>query len=749
MHEPIAITGLGITCALGANRADVARACREGTRPFAPVRRFDASAYRVNLAAEVPPLDTRGRFGAGARNTSRTDRLALWAAADALEQAQVPPQLRQGMGVFVGASSGGMQEMERGGQGYLQALPFSALWAYPVWATARCLARVLALGGPRATYMTACSSAAHALGIAMHRLRRGELEVALAGGAESVCRLTLAGFGSLGVLDPEGARPFSAQRKGITLGEGSAFFVLEPLSRARRRGAPVLAILAGYGSSADAHHMVHPQETGAGALEAMHAALRDARLEASAVDYVNAHGTGTVQNDAMEVQALARLFEGTPGAALSSSKGMIGHTLGACAAVEAALVVLGMTEGFCPPNAQGVQLDPMDVGPCRLVTPGEGPVPRVALSSSFAFGGNNAALVFSAAPVESAPPRPPPKEDRTPSEVVITGAAVSSARGTAHDTSAIANILTWPAQSDSHEDLELQGLDPAGVLGTRAVRRMDPLSAHATALCTLALQSAQLEPTSRLGVSFGTSFGALEATHRFLSRLFQKGPTLVNPLEFPNLVHNAPAGYAGIQLGAAGASVTCCQEELSADEALRTVVGRIRNGTLRAGLCAGGDLGSSLLDAAYARLSRELRVPTRHASVLGALVLESAAEARARGAIPWARVVASTAAGPRRGLLGVAETLRDAHGQPPDLWLTSALGPLQEGWEAAAARSPWLAQVPRINARARLGNAGGAGAAAVACGAAAIATGRAQTVLVTSVTLDGAAHGTLLSEASS
>jgi 3-oxoacyl-(acyl-carrier-protein) synthase len=343
MSERVAITGVGITCALGTSAATVAAAARAGTRPFAKVRRFDASAFKVDLAAEVPAFDAEGRFGRPAlRHGSRTDRLALWAAADALEEAALPAAELREAAVYVGASTGGMAEMEAarasGGR-----IGLSTYLAYPVWATSVALGRVLGLAGPRATYMTASSSAAHALGLAAQRIRRGELAVALAGGAESVARLTLAGFGALGVLDPAGTRPFDAGRRGITLGEGAAFFVLEPLSRAQARGARILAVLAGYGAGADAHHMIHPREDGDGAVRAIRLALEDAGVAAGEVDYVNAHGTGTGQNDAMEALAIRRVFGERP-LAVSSSKSMLGHTLGAAAALEAAVTVLGMRE---------------------------------------------------------------------------------------------------------------------------------------------------------------------------------------------------------------------------------------------------------------------------------------------------------------------------------------------------------------------------------------------------------------------
>ncbi len=741
--EPVAITGLGVVCALGHDRRAVSLACRAGRRSFAPIRRFDAAGFRVNLAAEVEPLDYRSRLGAAAvRHTSQTDRFALWAAAEALDQARLDPGARADAAVFVGASSGGMAEMEAIAQADVGRLRPDLVWSYPVWATARALGRHLHLGGPRVTTMTACSSSAHALGIAMQRVRRGEIPVAVAGGSEALCRLTLAGFGALGILDPEGTRPFSEDRKGITLGEGAAFFVLERKDHALARGAEVLAWIVGYGASADAHHMVHPREDGLAAHRAMAEALADAGLTPADIDVVNAHGTGTVQNDAAEAATLARLFGDHP-FTLSSSKSMVGHTLGAGGAIEAALSVLGMMDGYVPPNP-GTRA-PINVAPGVLAVDAAPRAPRRVLSTSFAFGGNNAALVLAARELPSVP------AERPFQAVGICGAAMSSPLGTAHHPEDLVRLLDGDPSgardgigaSGADRGRELVGLDATAVLGARTVRRMDPLSAAVTALVALAAESAGFSPEPEEGIGFGTSFGALQATRGFLERLFAKGASLVNPLDFPNLVHNAAAGYAAIHREARGYSVTTCQEELAGDEAVKVLWERLREGRLPRALCAGGDLHWPGLDAGYSQLARFVDVPTRFSSGVGALALEPVAASRAAGRRVWAELVASRGAGSTGGLAGACRAVL-AGGPSPDLWLTSSATARQCQSEDAAAQSCGLMAVPRINVRERLAQAGGFGVAAIALAAAHIAQGRAQRVLVTSLTLDGCAHATLL-----
>ena len=209
--------------------------------------------------------------------------------------------------------------------------------------------------------MTACSSSATAIGYAADRIRLGHVDVALAGGAEGLTRLTYAGFGCLRATAPgdEPCRPFDAERKGLTLGEGAAVLVLEDYERARARGATILAVVAGWGITADAHHMTAPHPEGEGAARAMRMALDDAKLSADAIGYVNAHGTGTPHNDAAETLAIKRVLGArAPSVPVSSIKSMVGHTLGAAGAIEAVASVLSLARGFLPPTVHLRTPDP-------------------------------------------------------------------------------------------------------------------------------------------------------------------------------------------------------------------------------------------------------------------------------------------------------------------------------------------------------------------------------------------------------
>nr|HRC87938.1 beta-ketoacyl-[acyl-carrier-protein] synthase family protein [Thermoanaerobaculia bacterium] len=259
------------------------------------------------------------------------------------------------------------------------------------------IASYLGAEGLRATVVTACSSSTLSVGQAADWLRCGLADVVVTGGSDSLARLTYAGFNSLRAVDPEPCRPFDRERNGLTLGEGAGILVLEREEHARRRGARWYARIAGYGATSDAYHMTAPEPTGEAGARALSAALRSARVDPSEVDYINAHGTATPHNDRAEAAAIHRVFgERAKSLPTSSIKSMVGHCLCSAGAVEAVATCLTVARGVLPPTLRWENPDPecqLDVVPN---TARELPV-RTAISSSFAFGGNSACLVVTAA----------------------------------------------------------------------------------------------------------------------------------------------------------------------------------------------------------------------------------------------------------------------------------------------------------------------------------------------------------------
>jgi len=391
---------------LGWGVAPLWEGLRTGRSAIGPFHRFDHRLHRTHVAAEAGDAPEDLARTPGWDRLSVADRFAVAAAVEAVRQAGLPlpfdEDLAAEVGVFFGSSTGGMWEAEGFFRDFLiqrRRARLRRLASHQVNAPGDALARHLGVTGPVSTVSSACASGALALGAALEALRSGAVEVALAGGADSLCQLTYAGFNALRSVDESPCRPFRAGRAGLSIGEGSAVLVLEPLQRLLDRGAAPLALLAGAGASCDAHHMTAPDPSGTGAAAALEAALRDAGLDPAEIDFVNAHGTGTPLNDAAEWSALQRVFGArAAGLPVTATKALVGHLLGSAGAIEAVATVLCLRHGELHPVPSGEPAETeTETLPVALVLDRPLPLPmaRAAVSTSLAFGGSNAALVFS------------------------------------------------------------------------------------------------------------------------------------------------------------------------------------------------------------------------------------------------------------------------------------------------------------------------------------------------------------------
>ncbi len=399
----VVITGLGTVNAIARNAEDFASALEQGKCGIGPISVFDTAAFRTHTGGEVRGFVARDEIPPDfyGKRMSRSDAMAMAATLEALADAglfPLPDDRREHTGVVIGGGAGGMLEGEAAYQRYLQgnrrSVRFSDFSAFCCASSADHIVSKLNLWGPKTTFMTACSSGATALGYARDLIRDGMAAIVIAGGTEPLARTTYAAFNSLKAVDPEYCKPFDRDREGMSLGEGAGIMILEPLSGALRRGARIYGEIRGYGISCDANHMTAPDPEASGAVRCMRAALKDAGVDPEAVDYINAHGTATPANDRMETTAIKRLFgKRAYGIPVSSTKSMIGHTLGAAGAIEAVASVLALDRGFIPPTVHSEVPDPE----CDLdyVTEGarKGRL-NVILSNSFAFGGNNTSLVM-------------------------------------------------------------------------------------------------------------------------------------------------------------------------------------------------------------------------------------------------------------------------------------------------------------------------------------------------------------------
>jgi 3-oxoacyl-[acyl-carrier-protein] synthase II len=385
----VAVTGLGILSALGANRQAFQAGLLAGQPAFTAVTRFDSSPYRTRLAGQVTlPLPQT------APGQDRCSLLALAATREALAQADlnlssVPPDR---LGVAFGTCFGSDCELEEGfrqGRGAAGIPPQLAV--IDSYSPALAIVNEIKAAGPVRTVGTACAAGLTAIGVGMDLISSGRCDVVIAGGADALNEVMFCGFNSLRSLSVSTCRPFDAERDGLLLGEGAAILVLESEEHLRRRGAEPLGYLLGYGISNDAYHPTAPDPEGGGAQRAMAMALAESGLQPEAVDYIAAHGTGTPHNDAMEVTAVRRIFGNhAERLAMSSLKSMAGHTMGAAGAMGVVASLLAIREGFLPPTF-GLQspIDTLDFVP----EPRTGVDLRVAMSNAFAFGGHCASLL--------------------------------------------------------------------------------------------------------------------------------------------------------------------------------------------------------------------------------------------------------------------------------------------------------------------------------------------------------------------
>jgi nodulation protein E len=398
----VAITGMGAISALGKNVAEFAQALAEGRPGIGPIESTDVSQVRFQNGAEVKGYSHRPYFeDRRADFIDRFAQFAVIAAREAIGDAGVrwTPDLRESAAIVTGSCVGGQstedigfQEVYKLGHNRVHPLTIPKTMAN---AGASHISMEFGITGPSFTLSTACSSSAHAIGQAFWMVRSGAAGLAIGGGSEAPFSFgILKAWEAMRVVSTETCRPFSKDRKGMILGEGGGMLVLEPLEAAQARGARIHAEIVGFGMSADAGHITQPSAEGAA--RAIRAALRDAHLAPEAIGYINAHGTGTPANDSTETAAIRAVFGAHAGRlAVSSTKSMHGHALGASAALECLATALALRDGLLPPTANYREPDPE----CDLdVIPNVARRAQVeyALSNSFAFGGLNAVLALRA-----------------------------------------------------------------------------------------------------------------------------------------------------------------------------------------------------------------------------------------------------------------------------------------------------------------------------------------------------------------
>ena len=638
----VVATGYGVITATATDRESFVRALRNGERGMAPVTLFDVSDAKTSLIAEVKGFDPKSTLPARLKNiASRSDALGLVAADEAVRHSGLSAAMIKRAGIVVGGTTGGMLESESSfavvGTDIPVSLSVAMMFSHPLSSPADHIAFALGLDGPRRSVCTACSSGANAMAIASELLRRGDCDAVIAGGTDSVCRLTFTGFNALGAIDAKPCRPFDVTRAGLNLGEGAAFIVLERIEDAVARGARIYAELYGVGAVSEAHHITNPQSTGEGAARAMSLALADGGIDPSQIDYINAHGTATALNDAMEAPAIRTVLGASVERAyVSSTKSLIGHTLGAAGAIEAVVCLIAMEHSFIPPTAGLTSVDPK----CVLRHVPEKSIEAkvdVCLSNSFGFGGNNTVICLGRPQVGDPERRMRPRSRG----VVVTGIGALTSAGSGLEALDAA-LVRAPAPSAAPG--LLTNIGPT--LDATRARRLNRFGRIATDVVAQALAEAKFTTTDplRVGAGLGTAWGSLDDTFAFMRRVAEKGARMAPPADFPNLVLSAGVGHLSIYHGFKGPTFTAIALSASGEAA---VVGSIeeivagRADAMAAGaveernplifrMIDGIGVGSHARDAA--------RTPRTEGAAC--VMLEAEEIALARGARPIARIAA-------------------------------------------------------------------------------------------------------------
>lgn len=405
----VVVTGMGILCPTGNTVEEAWQNAAAGKTGIRTIQRFDTSHLENHFGGEVKNFDPEEFLGRReARRTDRVTQLALYAAKQAVEDAklEVTDENRYDIACVIGSGIGGISSVFESVKAYLEKGPkFVSPLMVPMMlpdAPSSKVSMAYGLRGPNFAISTACASGNNCIGEATEIIRRGQATMALAGSSEAgLVDIAIASFNNMTAIsrrndEPERAsRPFDAERDGFVVAEGAAILILEELEHAKARGVHIYAEIQGYGHTSDAYHVTAPLETGEGAARAIQYALKDAGLNGSDIDYINAHGTSTPLNDKSETLALkVALGEVAYEVPISSTKSVTGHLMGAAGSVEAVFSIMAMKNGFIPPTVNLENPDPE----CDLnYTPNVGVAKNIdyVMSNSFGFGGHNAVLIFS------------------------------------------------------------------------------------------------------------------------------------------------------------------------------------------------------------------------------------------------------------------------------------------------------------------------------------------------------------------
>ena len=572
---------MGVVSAIGLGKAQTLEALLANRSGVGELK-YLKTEHKEFPVGEVQLTDAEMRKRLGIADdaiTTRTALMGMLALEEALANARLTQEMLPQVGFISGTTVGGMDMSE---QFYLDYIHGEAhkeyIAAHDCGSCTEMTARHFGKFAFVTTLSTACSSAANAIILGANMIRCGEADIVVVGGSECITKFHLNGFNSLMILDTQPCRPFDATRNGLNLGEGAAYLVLESEESAKRRGATAQALLSGYGNACDAFHQTASSPDGEGAYRAMKEALELAGLQPSEIDYINAHGTGTPNNDVSESQAMKRLF-GDKVPPVSSTKPFTGHTTSASGSIEAVFCILALQNGFLPVNLNWSQ--PMEDG----VVPVSQPVRKALnhiLCNAFGFGGNDSSLLLSSADFTlnrhcGLDPQSPKRQEPV---FVLSAKQISIQQPLSED---------WMQNAEIHETPFTRSIDPSfkDYISPIEARRMGKILKRAVATSKEAIKAAGLESVD--AIITGTGYGCIENTEFFLDALSTEGEQLLKPTYFMQSTHNTISSLVAIQTKNHGYNATYAHKGISFDSALQDAWWQFQLGKINSALVGGHD----------------------------------------------------------------------------------------------------------------------------------------------------------------
>lgn len=770
------ITGLGLVSAVGNSVEECWRAVCAGKSGIREVGSVDTEGCYANLGAEVSADDLDGALGA--EDMDRVSKLCVKASGEAVRDAGLTFEGEDAArcGVIMGSCVGGAVSIEHY---YRSGEPQEDVPKMTISPIANHVARQFGIGGIVTNIANACAAGTISIAYACELIRAGEADAFLVGGADAFASVPYAGFLALHALDASSCSPFN-RSSGITLGEGSGALVVESYEHAVARGAHIYCEVLGAGISSDAHHITAPRPDGEGQMNAIRRALSTSGLTPADIGYINAHGTGTAKNDEAEFLSLHTIFDGeNPSLSVSSTKSMVGHCLGAAGAIEAVFAVRALTDGIIPPTvgyteedlsrlaekAGAIDFVPNKAKPTELSS---------VMSNSFAFGGNNASIIFSRN--KGSVSLPAVRE-----RVYVTGIGIVSPVG-----NGVGNYIAKCAERTAPESASL--LASVGAVDYQRTglkmafyRKLDKFSQLQAVSGMDALLDAKLSiddtNATGTGIIVGTADGPVATVCAFERDLTAKGNAAGSAFHFPNTVYNAAGGYLSICSGIKGYNVTVTNGAQSGLSSIAYAANIIRQGQEHTMLATGTDENCEIMGELYSRLGTVApagNIPytgSGEGIVLGegstTLVLESGTQSRARGSERLAEVIgygmthtegdpADPAAAQEALTRAVRLALKDAGITPEDISAVVGFGngvAALDSLEADTCRALFGETVrPVHNVRAVTGDGRAASAALSAAHAALLLSDRLKETTAFDITspvareiaVDSASYGTIL-----